>query len=191
MPNRASCSLAALAIMLSGSAGAQPPAPIETREREALAACDSGRVKEGIEILARLWTETLEPAYVYNQGRCYQKSAMPREALGRFREYLRLAPDQGDPVVARAQQYVKDLEAELAQRERVVPAAPVASVAGPPLSADGPRPVYRKPWFWVVAGAVVAGAATTTALLLAGRNQPSPAICPECRYPATTLGGAP
>ena len=30
-------------------------------------------MRKGIDLLARLWADTLEPTYVYDQGRCYQK----------------------------------------------------------------------------------------------------------------------
>jgi hypothetical protein len=48
-----------------------------------------------------------------------------------------------------------------------------------------PVPIYRRGWFWVGVGAVVAGGVVTAVLLSRGS---SPAICPEC---ATTVGLGP
>jgi hypothetical protein len=88
----------------------------EARNKEALAACDSNQVSKGIEILAGLWVETLNSTYLYNQGRCYQKGGMSREAIGRFNEFIRVAADRppDDPnLVAKARRIVKELEQEL------------------------------------------------------------------------------
>ncbi len=52
-----------------------------------------GDHQKGAEILVRLFIQTRDPVYLFNQGRCYQQNHRWAEALGRFREYLRKAPN--------------------------------------------------------------------------------------------------
>lgn len=103
----------------------------EAEERAALAACQSGEVKTGVEILARLYAQTLEPAYIYNQGRCYQQNAMAREALVRFREFLRVNQDPHAAEAEKARGFVSELEkevqAEPATRDPIAPSPPASS----------------------------------------------------------------
>ncbi|HEY7376850.1 MAG TPA: hypothetical protein VIF57_32125, partial [Polyangia bacterium] len=54
----------------------------DKRPNTALAACASGDVNKGIAILGELYAETRNPAYVFNQGRCYQKNNKLEEARG-------------------------------------------------------------------------------------------------------------
>jgi tetratricopeptide (TPR) repeat protein len=60
------------------------------------------------------------------------------------------------------------------QTSELLVAAP--SNAPPPDAAD--QPFYRRGWFWIVAGAVVAGTATTL-VVLHERSKGSP-FCPDC-----------
>jgi hypothetical protein len=197
---------ALLAVVLAAPAArAQDQATdVAVREREALAACDSNQAQKGIDLLARLWADTMEPTYVYDQGRCYQKASMPKEARARFQEFLRVVKDPHDELAVRAQQFVKELDAELAARARESEASksgPAASVpaalprAPNPEAHDGSqhvdllatgsmpatteeRPIYRRAWFWAVAGAVVAGGVVAAVLLTRGGTAAS--ACPEC-----------
>jgi hypothetical protein len=209
MPNASThrlCIAAALlaAVLAAPAVRAQAQATdVEAREREALAACDSNQVQKGIDLLARLWADTMEPTYVYDQGRCYQKASMPKEAHARFQEFLRVVKDPHDELAVRAQQYVKELDAELAVKAREGEAskpAPAASVPATLPAAPNPeanagsqhvdllatgstpataeeKPIYRRPWFWAVAGAVVAGGVVAAVLLTRGG---AASTCPEC-----------
>lgn len=107
---------AVLAAALTAPAARAQTTAADRQERDALAACDSGQTQKGIEVLGRLYAETLEPTYLYNQGRCYQKAALAKEALGRFNEFLRVAKNPDDDLVKRAKGYVADLEAQIAAR---------------------------------------------------------------------------
>jgi hypothetical protein len=124
----------AILVGLAGTAAAQTSAPslrstptIEEREAEAKIACLGGRPDRGIEILAQLYTETNEPNYLYNQGRCFQQNSRHAEALSRFREYLRkaqgLSPQERDEV----QTFIKECEAQKDQTGGPGPTAVVSS----------------------------------------------------------------
>ncbi len=88
------------------------------REREALVACEGGDFKSGIDTLARLYGETLDTAYIYNQARCYQKSNLPQEAYAKFKEFLRVNKDPASEAAVRARTYVKEHDDEQAERRR-------------------------------------------------------------------------
>jgi len=65
-----------------------------------------------------------------------------------------------------------------------VPAAPppatTALVASPgPAAAETAHPLYTRGWFWIVAGVVVAGAATAAIIATRGSSGPGP-FCPDC-----------
>ncbi len=110
-----------------GGDGAQ----LEARHREAEAACSSGRLEEGVRILAELFAQTDDGNYIFNQGRCYQKNGHHAEALARFQMYLRRS--DADPAAAtRARQLILELQG--------LPAAPAPSPA-----ASAPPPTGLAP----------------------------------------------
>ena len=171
-------------------------ADVPAREREALAACDSNQVQKGIELLARLWAETLEPTYIYDQGRCYQKANMAKEARGRLQEFLRVARDPKDELAVRAQQLVKDLDAEIAEQDRAAtpPAVPQpVSAAPPPVTAPvlsqtaSPSPAQgaRKIGALVAAGVGVVGVGLGTGFALYSKSKHDDAhnVCPTFQCP--------
>jgi hypothetical protein len=111
------------------------PAPQEDpRPRAALGACASGDVKQGIEILAGLYAETRNPAFVFNQARCYQQNGQLEPARQRFSEYLRVGTSEPAADIARAQGYVKEIDEALA-REPPKPAPVIVTAAAPAPSA--------------------------------------------------------
>jgi len=106
---------------------------VEAREKQALAACDSAQVQKGIELLGGLWADTQDSTYLYNQGRCYQKNSMGKEALARFREFLRVVkdhPPDNAGLVERAQGFVAELERS-EEPPRRAPAVPAAAISAP------------------------------------------------------------
>ncbi|MBW8879780.1 MAG: hypothetical protein JF614_33030, partial [Acidobacteria bacterium] len=124
---------------LGGVARAQAPGPgaqgEDKRPNEALAACASGDVGKGIAILGTLYAETRNPAYVFNQGRCYQKNNKLEEARGSFTEYLRIGTNEPAEDIQRAQGFVKEIDEALA-RQRASQPAPV--LVGPsPSGGEG------------------------------------------------------
>jgi hypothetical protein len=125
---------------LPGRLAAQT-ADVEKKERDALAHCDGQDAKKGVALLGRLYADTLDPTYVYNQGRCYQKNGMTREAVTRFREFLRINKDPKSELVPRAREFIAELEGEkkpVAPAANAVPTAPVS--APPPIAIPAPAP---------------------------------------------------
>jgi hypothetical protein len=126
---------------LAGAADA--PAAEDNRPNVALAACASGDVSKGIAILGELYAETRNPAYVFNQGRCYQKNAKLEQARGSFLEYLRLGTDEPPEDIQRAKGFVKEIDETLAPQRAaaVAPATVIVTPAAP--SEDGRRRSLR------------------------------------------------
>ncbi len=110
----------AITLASAGAARAQGEDP---RPTQALTACASGDVQRGIDLLAALYAETREPAFVFNQGRCYQQNGQLEAAAQRFREYLRVGQDEPASDRQRAVTYIAEIEQSLA-RQRTALATP-------------------------------------------------------------------
>jgi hypothetical protein len=126
--------LAASALCRSARADGSSARPDDPRPTAALAACASGDVPKGIAILGTLYAETRSPAFVFNQGRCYQKNGQLEPARHRFAEYLRIGISEPPDDIRRAQEFVKEIDDTLA-RLRVAALAPAA--AAPVSSSRG------------------------------------------------------
>jgi hypothetical protein len=136
-------------VIFCGAARAADPATAadDQRPNAALAACASGDVAKGISILGQLYAETRSPAYVFNQGRCYQKNNQLEQARSSFAEYLRIGTSEPPEDLQRAQAFVKEIDDELAsQRARQATSAPapapVVVVVAPP-AGEGRRHSLR------------------------------------------------
>ena len=165
--------LVAVAAM-SGAARAQERDP---RELEAKKACLGGRPDRGIELLAEMYAETNDPTYIYNQGRCYQQNGKPREALTRFREYMRKARDMSADDKALVQGYISELEQQEKAAAVDLSARPPADTQVPTVAAkrdEEAPPIYTRWWFWTGVGVVIVGAVATTLALTSGSSSPSP-----------------
>jgi tetratricopeptide (TPR) repeat protein len=79
----------------------------KAQENEARAACLLGDYKKGAEILVKLFIQTNRAVYIFNQGRCYQQNHRWEEAIDRFREFLRKAPDLEDAIKAQVRKRVQ------------------------------------------------------------------------------------
>jgi hypothetical protein len=143
---------------------ADPAGPTDSRSSEdkrpttALAACASGDVAKGIAILGELYAETLNPAYVFNQARCYQKNDKLEQARASFSEYLRLGANEPPEDIQRAQAFIKEIDAAL-ERQRASAPAPIVSATPAQPSADARAHTLRITSI-VLAGVGVAAVAT-------------------------------
>jgi tetratricopeptide (TPR) repeat protein len=91
----ASLSLTGSLAFARGRPSADPAtANRESREREARRACLDGDYSTGVAALSELFLDYKEPTYLFNQGRCYEQNERFEEAISRFREYLRLKPEE-------------------------------------------------------------------------------------------------
>jgi tetratricopeptide (TPR) repeat protein len=109
-------------VLLAAPASAATPPDIEAREAAAKAACTSGRLQEGIVILAELHARTDDSGYLFNQARCYQHNGKYHEALEHFRRYL-LLPDVTPDARTRAEHNITELERTVGPHPASLPEA--------------------------------------------------------------------
>jgi hypothetical protein len=161
------CKALTIATVLVSAARAQAQPADDPREIEARAACAAGDAEKGVALLARLFAETGDYTWVYNQGRCYQQNGRAEEALNRFREYLRRAKDLSAEDRSEVEGFISELEGELSRRssgppgstkpgdpEKPAPEASVRTSSAPDRGAGWPW--QTKAGVGAVAGAGVA-----------------------------------
>jgi tetratricopeptide (TPR) repeat protein len=118
---------------LTVAAGTALAAP-DPREARARAACNAGDVEKGVALLAQIANETGDVNAFYNQARCYQKNGRNDEALERFKEYRRRAPNLSADEAAQVEGFIRDLESE--QQARQAARAEPTTVPRPPADAE-------------------------------------------------------
>jgi hypothetical protein len=148
-----------VALAWGGTARAADPPADDKRPTTALAACASGDVAKGIAILGELYAETLNPAYVFNQARCYQKNDKLEQSRASFTEYLRLGANEPPEDIQRAQGFIKEIDAALEKQRASAPAPTVVVTPAQP-STDGGRARTLRITSYVLAGVGVAAVAT-------------------------------
>jgi tetratricopeptide (TPR) repeat protein len=139
-----------LLVMLAFCAAAQglclAPAlaapPDGARQTEARKECLAGRYQHGIDILAELYAETRDANYIYNQGRCFQQNNRPDEAISRFQEYLRKAPDLTPEELGDVRGKIAECERMRGEPRRPEPVPPPAP---PPAASPTPLVVSTVP----------------------------------------------
>jgi hypothetical protein len=94
------CLVSTLLLLLAASTSAA--ASLESKERLARTACLAGDYTKGVAILAEPFVGTMNPTYVFNQGRCFQQNGRNAQAIDRFREYLRIGTKLREQEVALA-----------------------------------------------------------------------------------------
>src|SRR5262245_46145011 len=128
-----------------------------------------------------------DAAFLFNIAQCHRKLGHTQDAITFYKNYLRRAPhatnkaeverriaeleraptasppapDEPSTPVA---PLVLDLPPPPQAKERPADATLVAAPSPPPAPAEE-TPFYKRGWFWIVTGAVVAGAAATVIVL--------------------------
>lgn len=126
-------------LLLVGSAQAATPTSRQARERAARKACLAGDYAKGVSILSDLFLDTSEVIYIFNQGRCLEQNQRYEDAIGRFREYLRVGKKLSASDSAVAEKHIADCEALLGRQ-------PSGSVQPPPTAViEPPIPVVPPP----------------------------------------------
>jgi len=172
---------------------------LEMKAREQFA---TGRYDEAIDTFAKLYAKSLNPVYMRNIGRCYQKKREPQKAIDQFQDYLAKTKSGKNKISAderaEIEGYIKEMEALRDEQARAaaVPPPPVvplttAPVAAPPPAAPAPtatppaamltsapaaeesHPLYTRWWFWTAIGVVVAGGVVAAVALSGGTSKPS------------------
>jgi hypothetical protein len=117
---------------------AEEPSAIKTKEKAARTACLAGDPARGVALLAELFVDTNDFNYIFNQARCFEQNHRYEDAISRFREFLKKAPNL--PASDRA-----DVEKQIAECQRFLqpeaasPAKVAPDVVTPP--PPGPAPV--------------------------------------------------
>ena len=110
-------------------------AGLDSKERAAKKACLNGDSAKGVSILTDLYVDTNDATYIFNQGRCLEQNSRYKDAIARFREYLRKAGDQTEAERAAVQKHIDDCES-LLKKEGV--AGPAAEPPNQPQSVATP-----------------------------------------------------
>ena len=141
-----------------------------------------------------------DPAFLFNIAQCHRKLGHAQDAITFYKNYLRRAPHAANK--AEVERRISELERAPASAappadEPTAPVSPlVLDVPAPTPAKDRPAdatliaapspapapvaetPFYKRGWFWIAAGAVVAGVAATV-IVLSTRSESGP-FCPDC-----------
>jgi hypothetical protein len=124
-------------------------ASLKDRLKAAKKACVVGDYKTGADKLGDLYVETNDPTLLYNQARCYEQNSQNRQAIDRFREYLRKTGAQLTPESrAEVEQHIAECKARMKEEEKTTPpteATVVPPPAPPPSLPPTPDPAAQAP----------------------------------------------
>ena len=134
---------------LAKQAGSAPAAAVEEDlDCKAKQLFVAGKYAEAIDILARLYTDTNDPIYLRNIGRCYQRLRDFDRAIASFEEYLLRAKNVSKSEREEIRGFIRDSEAlERDKGAEARPPAPGSEVrpAAPPAPAPASPPVPAAP----------------------------------------------
>jgi tetratricopeptide (TPR) repeat protein len=143
---------------------------------KATAAYALGHFGEAAEHYEKAFALKPDPALLYNAAQAYRRAGNRERALALYTSYLQVFPNGPNTEVAA--RWAQELKATLAaERARAPAPAPAPVALAPAPAAPAPRAqrsLVKRPWFWVAAGAVVAGSALTLALTSRGTKDPEP-----------------
>ena len=123
------------------SAEALAKRKLEALEAAAKKACAAGEFRKGVEILAELYVSSDDPTWVYNQGRCYEQNHQCRDAIDRFKEYLRIATKLPGDVREDAEKHIADCKQVIGEETPKTAPPPQPAPALPPPAPTAPAPV--------------------------------------------------
>jgi tetratricopeptide (TPR) repeat protein len=150
---------------LRASLNLAEPYPVKQEIERGHLLFQGGRFEAAAEAYAMLYAARPQLVRVlFNVAQAFRRARQEREALAFYRRYLRAEPQS--PLRQEVQGYVGELSALLAAR----------ALSEAPRPA--PKPVYRRPWFWVLLGLTTAGVATAIGLGVTLGNQPPPPQTP-------------
>jgi tetratricopeptide (TPR) repeat protein len=178
------------------AAAGGPERPGRARFEMAETKFNLGRFEEAaVDYQAAYEAEPL-PAFLFNIGQCYRNVGDHERAQFYFRRYVELDPRS--PNRPDAERLIAEMERLAAgQRSTAVPALAPAGLTGLPPSRAGtggadehapafapaiarghdaaatPRPLYRRPWFWVGGAVVVAAVIAGAVIITRDDHQPS------------------
>jgi len=141
-----------------------------------------------------------DPAFLFNIAQCHRKLGHAQDAITFYKNYLRRAPHAANKAEVERRIAELDRAPTTAAPPADEPPAPVSplvlDVPAPAPAKDRPAdatlvaapsptpapvaetPFYKRGWFWIATGAVVAGVAATV-IVLGTRSETTP-FCPDC-----------
>jgi len=154
--------MAGLILLLSQPAWAAPncdedPAcrPVVTRAREFSRA---GQLDDALLSYQAAYRITADPRILFNVARIYHKQTRLPDAKAYYQRFLASGYEE-ESLRAKSQEYLAQIEAVAVPELEPPPAAPNSTdlTSGRVAADSGPKPIHRRPWFWLVIGTVVAG----------------------------------
>jgi tetratricopeptide (TPR) repeat protein len=144
-----------------------------------------GRYGEAAPLFERAFELKADPALLYNAAQAYRFTGNKSRALTLYRNYYRLYGDS-IPNSDEVQRQIQQLEAAIASDERAKTAPPVGMQAPKPLPSPdaaaltarpaAPKPLVKRPWFWVgvAGGAAVVITAVAVGVAVGTRGHSAP-----------------
>jgi tetratricopeptide (TPR) repeat protein len=129
--------LATVALVLAGLA-APALAAKDPREATARKFFAAGKYEAAIDVYAEMYKDKPHANFLFNIGRCYQNLDEPARAIASFREFLRRAEHVAPKDKERALAFIREMEAQKAEREQAERALPPAAEE-PPAAARAER----------------------------------------------------
>ena len=166
----------------SGSGGSEAERQARAHHTLGQAAFKAGRYDDAVAEFEAGFAALPRPGFLLNIGLAERKRGNLRKARAAYKKYLLVEP--ATKLRAEVAALLAELDSALADEEggdraaspaKVAPPAQAAPAVVPPPAAPPPAvqlsaapapapappaPIYRRPWFWAAAGAVVLGAAT-------------------------------
>jgi hypothetical protein len=113
----------------------------QSQENAARRACLDGDYSEGVAILSKLFVESKDFTFIFNQGRCFEQTRRYQDAIARFQEYLRAGRNKLDESdKAEAERHIVDCKEMLAQERGTAPpptsSQPIVATLSPASSPE-------------------------------------------------------
>jgi hypothetical protein len=112
----------------------------KARERQARTACLAGDPTKGVGLLAELFVDTGDFNYIFNQARCFEQNHRYEDAISRFREFLKKAPNISKADHADVERQIAECQSFL-QPGTATPRLAPDGTASPPMPQPEPTVV--------------------------------------------------
>lgn len=161
-----------------------------------------GEYARALEEFKQAYLAKEDAAFLFNIAQCHRKLGHAQDAITFYKNYLRRAPRAANR--SEVERLIAELErapskpAPAPADDATAPVAPLVIDSPPPAApdkavradamlvapapstppAETEAPFYKRGWFWIVTGTVVAGVVATV-IVLGTRTEPT-RFCPDC-----------
>ncbi|MCC6999080.1 MAG: tetratricopeptide repeat protein [Deltaproteobacteria bacterium] len=180
----------------SPSPGEDPGVASKRLYAAGIEAYNLGEFSKAADLFKQAYKTKADPVFLFNVAQSLRLDKKPGEAAVFYRSFLRNMPQA--PNKLEVEQQIKDMDAAQAvldaeakkkaeeeerrrieeeERRKKIPDPSDVNVPPggdqlPP--GDGPKPIYKKWWFWTAIGAVAVGATVAVVVLAGGSEEVSP-----------------